>query len=70
MAEMPVRLFSMLTEDSGSAVGAILAHVMDASTADIPPPPPLPRLLLTPISIPFPLPSLPLHPILYLRTPS
>ena len=42
MAETPGRPLSPLTEDGGSVVGEVLAHVMDASTVDMPPPPPLP----------------------------
>ena len=34
---------SLLTESGASVVGGILSHVMDASTVDMPPPPPLPR---------------------------
>ena len=51
-----------LTEDGGSVVGDVLAHVMDAPTLDMLPPPPVPRL------IPVPLPPLPLPPIPSPRT--
>ena len=42
MAKTTGRLISPLTEAGGSAVGDVLAHGMNASTVDIPPPPPLP----------------------------
>ena len=42
MAETPGCLLSPLTEDGGSVVGAVLAHVMDAYTVEMPSPPPLP----------------------------
>ena len=49
-------------------MGGVLAHVMDASTVEMPPPPPLPRLLPLPQIIPVPLapPPLPLKPFDYL----
>ena len=40
-----------LTVAGGSVVGAILAHVMDASTVEMPPPPPLPQLI--PVLLPL-----------------
>ena len=42
IAETPGRLLSPLSESCGSVVGGVLAHVMDASTMEMPPPPPLP----------------------------
>ena len=48
MFETPGRPLSPLTEAGGSVVGGVLAHVMDASTVEMPPPPPLPRLLPLP----------------------
>ena len=36
------RPLSPLTEAGGSLVGAVLAHVVDAYTVEMPPPPPLP----------------------------
>ena len=42
MDEMPGHPLSTLTEAGGSVVGDILAHVVDASTVEMPPPPPLP----------------------------
>ena len=51
-------------------VGAVLAHVMDASTVDMPPPPPPSQLLPLPIFLPFSLPPPPTLPtILDTRTP-
>ena len=41
MSETPGRPLSPFTEAGGSVVGGALAHVMDASTLDMPPPPPL-----------------------------
>ena len=67
MDETPGRPLSPLSEDGGSVVGAVLAHVMYASTVEIPPPPTLPRLLPLPQIIPItlPTPPLPLIPVLY-----
>ena len=64
MFETPGRPLSPLTEASGSVVGGVLAHGMDASTVEMPPPPPLPRLLPLPqiLPVPLPLPQLPLIP--------
>ena len=70
MAETPGHPLFPLTEAGGLVVGVVLAHVMDASTLDIPPSPPLPRLLPFPIFLPVPLPPLPLHPIPAPRNPS
>ena len=42
MDKMPGRTLSPLTEAGGSVVGNGLAHVMDSSTLDMPPPPPIP----------------------------
>ena len=42
MDETPGRLLYQFTDADGSVVGGVLDHVMDASTVDIPPPPPLP----------------------------
>ena len=42
MVKTPVRPLFPLTEASGLVVGGVLAHVMDAYTVDMPPPPPLP----------------------------
>ena len=70
MSETTVRPLSPLTEDGGSVVGEVLAHVVDESTVDITPPPPLPRLLPLPRILPVTLPIPPLPPIPDLRTPS
>ena len=51
-------------------VGAVLAHVMDASTVEMTPPPPLPRLLPHPQNLPVPLPPPPLPTIPALQNPS
>ena len=67
---MHVCLLSPFAEASGSVVGVVLDHVMDASTVEMPPPPTLPRLLPLPRFIPAPLPSTPLTSIPALRTPS
>ena len=69
MAETPGRMLSPLTEAGGSVVGAVSAHMMDASTVEMPPPPPLPRLLPLPQNLPVNLPPSPLPPILAPRTP-
>ena len=60
MAETPGHPLSPLTEAGGSVVGGVLSHVMDASTVDMSPPPPLPRLLPLPQILPVPLPPHPL----------
>ena len=70
MAETPGRLISPLTEADGLLVGGVLAHVMDSSTVDMPPPPPLPRSLPLPQILPVLLPPTSLPLILDLRTPS
>ena len=63
MGKTPGRPLSPLTEAGGSVVGGVLDHVMDASTVEIPPPPPLPILLPIPQIILVPLPPPPLTPI-------
>ena len=70
MAEMPGRPLSPLTEAGRSVVGGVLAHVMDASTVEMPSPPPLSRLLPLPQNFPVPLPPPLLPPIPALFTPS
>ena len=57
----PVQPLSKLIEDGGLVVGNVLAHVMDASTAELPPPPTLIQL----IPVPLPHPPLPHIPALY-----
>ena len=42
MVKTPVRPLFPLTEASGLVVGGVLAHVMDAYTVEMTPPPPLP----------------------------
>ena len=42
MYKTPVRTLSPLTEAGGLVVGAVLAHVMDAYTVEMPPHPALP----------------------------
>ena len=63
MTETPVQTLSTLTEAGGSVMGAAIAHVMDASTVDMPPPPPLPQLSPLTLFIRVPLTLLPLPPI-------
>ena len=70
MAETPGRPLSPLTEDGGSVVGEVLAHVMDASTVEIPPPPPITQLIPLPQILPVPLPPPTLPPIPAPYTPS
>ena len=60
ITETPSRPLSPLTEAGGLVVGGILAHIMDASTVEMPQPPPLPRLLPLPQILPVPLPPTPL----------
>ena len=69
MAEIPGRSLSPLTEVGGSVVRWILSHVMDASTVEMPPPPPLSQLLPLPHILPVPLPLPPLPPIPAPHTP-
>ena len=63
-SETPGRPLSLLTGAGGSVVGGVLAHVMDASTAKMPPPHPITRLLpLTQILlVSIPPPPLPIIP--------
>ena len=70
MDKTPLRPHSPLEEADGLVVVGILAHVMDGSTAEMPPPTPLPRLFLLPQNLPVPLPPSPLPPISAPRTPS
>ena len=70
MAETPGSTLYPLTETGVSVVGGVLSHVMDASTVEMPPPPPLPWLLPLPQIILVPLPPHPLSLIPALRTPS
>ena len=70
MAETPGHLISPLAEAGGYVAGVVLAHVMDTYTVEMPPPPPLPRLLPLPQILPVPLPPPPLPLILAPRTPS
>ena len=58
MAETPSRPLSTSTEDGGSVVGDLLDHVMDASTVEMSPPPPLPQFISVPLP-PTPLPPIP-----------
>ena len=64
MDKTPDWPLSPLEEDGGSVVGFILAHVMDTSTVEMTPPPPLP------LFITVPLPPLPLPPIQAPHIPS
>ena len=58
MYEMTSCLLYPLTDAGGSVVGPVLSHVMDASTVEMPPPPPLPRFIPVPLN-PLPLPPIP-----------
>ena len=64
MSKTPGRLLSPLIESYGSVTGDVLDHLMDASTVEMPSPPPILRLL------PLTLPPLLLTPIPYPHTPS
>ena len=70
MAETPRPTLSPLTEAGGLVVGVVLAHVMDAYTVEMPPPPPLTRLIPLPQILSVPLPPPPLPPIPAPSTPS
>ena len=63
MVEMLGWPLSPLVEADGSVAGPVIAYIMDASTVEIPPTPPLPQFIPIPIFIPVPLTPLPLHPI-------
>ena len=54
MSETPGRMLSPLKEASGLVVWDFFDHVIDASTTEMPPPPPLPRLLPIPQLLPVP----------------
>ena len=69
MAKTPGHPLSPLTEDGGLVVGGVLDHVMDASTVEMPPPPPLPRSLPLTQIVPVPLIYPPLPLILSLCNP-
>ena len=64
MGETTSRPLSTLTEASVSVVGAVIAHVMDAYTVDMPPPPPLPIFHPLTLFLPVPPTPLPLPPIM------
>ena len=70
MAETPYRPLSPLTEACGLVVGAVLSHVIDSSTMEMPPPPSLPQLIPLLIFLPVPLPPPPLRHIPAPFTPS
>ena len=59
MTETSVRPLSPFTEADRSVVGGGLEHVMDATTLEMPPLPPLPLLLPLPQILPVPLPPPP-----------
>ena len=69
MVKTPSRTLSSLTNSGVMVVEDVSSHLMGASTVEIPPLPPLPRLLPIPQNIPVPLPPSPLPPILAPRTP-
>ena len=68
MAKTPVWTLSPFTEAGVLVAGAVSSHLMDAYTVDMPPPPPLPRLIPLPQNIPVPLPPTTLPPIPATRT--
>ena len=70
MSETTGRPIYPLTKAGGSVVGGILTHVMDASTVEMPPHPPLPLLLPLHNILPVPLHPPPLLLIPAPRTPS
>ena len=70
MSETPGRPLSPLIETSRLMVGGVLAHVMDASTVDMPPPLPLTILLPLTKILPLHLPPPPLTLIPASHTPS
>ena len=69
MDENPEQPLSPLTKASWSVLGPVISHVMDVSTMDMPPPPPIPQLLPLPQFIPVTLPPLAFPPIPAPRTP-
>ena len=69
MSETSGWTLSPLKETGGLLVGGVLSHVMYASTVEMPPPHPLPRLLSHPQNIPVPLPPTTLPPIPAPRNP-
>ena len=70
MTETPGLMLSSLKEAVGPVVGGVLAHMMDESTVEMPPPPPIPRLPPLPQIIQGPLPPPPLTLIPAPHTPS
>ena len=69
MDENPEQPLSPLTKASWSVLGPVISHVMDVSTMDMPPPPPIPQLLPLPQFIPVTLPPLAFPPIPAPRIP-
>ena len=69
MAKTTGRPLSTLTEAGGLVVGGVLAHVVDASTVEIPPPTPLHILLPITEFLPVYLPPHPFPPIPAPHTP-
>ena len=69
MAKTPGRLLSPFKEASGLVVVGVLAHVMYASTVEMPPNHPLTQLLPLPQILPVPLPTPPLPHIPALHNP-
>ena len=63
MDKTPGCTLYLLEEAGVSVVGGVLSHVMDESTVEMPPPPPLPQLLSLPQTLPVPL-SLPPVPLI------
>ena len=48
MDETPVQMISPLTEAGESVVGDAIAHGMDVSTVEMPPPPPISQFIPLP----------------------
>ena len=70
MTKTPGHPLYPLTESDESVVGAVIAHMMDAFTVEMPPHPPLPRFLPLSLFLTVPQTPLPLTPIPAPRTPS
>ena len=70
MDETSGRMLYLFIEAGGFVVGSSISYMMDASTVDMPPPPPLHRFIPLPRLLPLPLTPIPLPPIPAPYTPS